>query len=207
MENASKALIIAGGMLLAIITLSLIVYMTTATGRIGEAQDAKTALEQLTAFNMQYEAYNKQVMYGTEVITVINKAIDYNKKLKPIDAEDDIKITIDLKENFYATERTDTTWPNGRTDYGDEVTIGETSLERGNYTVGYNAPSNLISFFKQNPEDSSDTTNYRTKVETVYYHSALTNFRRAIFKCTNVDYNQTTGRIDSMTFEQRLINN
>jgi len=203
MENASKALIIAGGMLLAIITLSLIVYMTTSTGRIGKAQDEKKATEQLVAFNMQYEAYNKQVMYGTEVITVINKAIDYNKKLNPLDAEDDIKITIKLKENFYATERKDVTLPNGRTDYGDEDIIGETSLASGNYTVGYNAPSNLISFFKQDPEDTSETTNYRTKVETVYYHSALTNFRRAIFKCTNVHYNETTGRIDEMTFEQK----
>lgn len=80
MENAAKALIIAGGILFAIMILSLVVYMSTTTTRMAEAQDEKKKVEELTAFNKEYEAYNKRLMYGTEVITVYNKAEEYNKK-------------------------------------------------------------------------------------------------------------------------------
>ena len=106
MENAAKALVIAGGVLLAIITVSLFVYMTTATSRMAQAQDEKTALEQLVAFNSEYEAYNKRVMYGADLITVANKAINYNKSLETIDSDKDIQITIITKQNFEATEQT-----------------------------------------------------------------------------------------------------
>lgn len=80
MENASKALMIAGGILLAILTLTLVVYMMTALTSMGEAQDAKTLAQQKTTFNKEYEAYNKRRMYGTDVITVINKATENNLK-------------------------------------------------------------------------------------------------------------------------------
>lgn len=80
MENAAKALIIAGGILFAIMILSLVVYMSTTTTRMVEAQEEKKEIEELTAFNKEYEAYNKRLMYGTEVITVYNKAEEYNKK-------------------------------------------------------------------------------------------------------------------------------
>lgn len=80
MENASKALLIAGGILLALMTLSLVIYMSTSTTRIVQAQNEKKVAEELQSFNESYEAYNKRLMYGTDVITVYNKAADYNKK-------------------------------------------------------------------------------------------------------------------------------
>lgn len=80
MENASKALLIAAGILLALIILSLLIYMTNTTSRMAKAQDEKTEAEQLAAFNREYEAYNKTKMYGTDVITVYNKAKNNNEK-------------------------------------------------------------------------------------------------------------------------------
>lgn len=74
MENASKALLIAGGVILAIMILSTMVYMSGRITEFGEAQNNKKAAEQLAAFNAEYEAYNKQLMYGTDIVTVINKA-------------------------------------------------------------------------------------------------------------------------------------
>lgn len=105
MENAAKALVIAGGVLLAIITVSLFVYMTTATSRMAQAQDEKTALEQLVAFNSEYEAYNKRVMYGTDIITVVNKAIVHNEKMLASKKEDPyyINITITVNKKFETT--------------------------------------------------------------------------------------------------------
>ena len=95
-------------------------------------------------------------------------------------------------------------YANGKFDYGEETKIEEISLEGGkDYTVGYNAPPELIEFFKQEPNDSiKPNDEYKTKVETTYYYSAITKFKRAIFECTDVHYNESTGRIDEMTFEQ-----
>lgn len=82
MENAAKALVIAGGVLIAIMTLSLFLYGMTSAARIEQAQNEKKATEELAAFNMEYEAYNKQRLYGIDLITVINKAIEHNQKMQ-----------------------------------------------------------------------------------------------------------------------------
>ena len=78
MENAAQALLIAGGILLAILTLSLIVYMSNNVSTIGSAQAEKQEVERLAAWNAEWEAYNKQVLYGAEVLTVRNKADQNN---------------------------------------------------------------------------------------------------------------------------------
>lgn len=106
MENAAKALLIAGGILLALMTLSLIVYVSTSTTRMAEAQDAKKAAEELAAFNASYEAYNKRLMYGTDVISVWNKANNYNEKgessisIKIYDKNGDVINNISYEKDF-----------------------------------------------------------------------------------------------------------
>ena len=104
MENASKALLIAGGILLAILTLSLVIYMTTVTSSMADAQDAKTKSEQIAAFNREYDSYNKRKMYGTDVITVVNKAINHNKKIGLTEVDPYyVQIVIETTEDFKTT--------------------------------------------------------------------------------------------------------
>lgn len=92
MENASKALLIAGGIFFAILILSTMMYMSNSITEIGKSQDEKKAAEQLAAFNAEYEAYNKQLMYGTDIVTIVNKA-----------KEDKITITINDTGTEYNT--------------------------------------------------------------------------------------------------------
>lgn len=80
MENASKALIIAGGILLTMLILALVMYVVSSMGDMADSQDRKTLVNQIEEFNKSYEAYNKNRMYGTDVITVSNKAKDNNKR-------------------------------------------------------------------------------------------------------------------------------
>ena len=94
MENASKALIMAGSILIAILIITLIIYMSTTTTRLAEAQDEKKIAEQTAAFNKEYESYDKSRMYGTDVISVVNKANDYNRRLDVTDQEYKINIII-----------------------------------------------------------------------------------------------------------------
>ena len=80
MDNAAKALLIAGGVFLAILIMALLMYMWSTAGSLSaEAQEAKK-LEQITAFNKQYEAYQRKALRGNDVASVINKVRNNNKK-------------------------------------------------------------------------------------------------------------------------------
>lgn len=212
MENASKALLIAGGILLALMTLSLIVYVSTSTTRMAEAQDAKKASEELAAFNASYEAYNKTRMYGTDVITVINKAINYNGKLDNSQENEAITIEVEIAESFIATKQTIKEYANGTITKGDVEEIEGVSLYLKNNNsktvkAGFNTTysDEVVQFFqKQKTEDSVKITkeNKVGYVEKEITYSALANFKRAIFTCTKCEDENNDGRIDYMKFEQ-----
>ena len=78
MENISRALIIAGGMLLTILILTLLVFLFNKISIIPEEQTQQLNELNIIEFNRSYEVYQKPLMYGTDIISVINKAIDHN---------------------------------------------------------------------------------------------------------------------------------
>ena len=216
MENASKALLMAGGILLAIITLSLIIYLTSSTTRMAEEQDAKTLSEQITEFNKSYEAYNRRRMYGTDVITIVNKAIDHNRRMNAGETNRYyVNIVVNTTESFMTTvDEVDNTKTknNKRTMSATEakVILGSeinATLNAGQYQLGdwqrdgvLEMDQGIIDFFSEDKTDGIKSSN--DKKYTYYIYSALTNFKRAIFRCDGVEYNPNTGRIQSMTFSQ-----
>ena len=90
MENASKALLIAGGVLIALIILTSFIVMYGRIANLQEEQEEQIKLEQIAEFNAKYEAYNKRIMYGADVITLMNKVQDNNAK----SSTDDYKISL-----------------------------------------------------------------------------------------------------------------
>ena len=80
MENASKALLIAGGVLLAILIISLLILTVNKISSFNTTREETVRTEQILKFNEQYEAFNKYNLLGTEIITAFNKVIDNNKK-------------------------------------------------------------------------------------------------------------------------------
>lgn len=83
MDNASKALIIAGGMLIAILVVSLFVYLFTTYGTYAENMYFRINQRQLTEANNEYTKYegaSDNTIY--DVISVANKAKDHNTSLE-----------------------------------------------------------------------------------------------------------------------------
>lgn len=78
MENASKALLIAGGVLIAVLIMGLLMYLWLSMGNLTSESEKKKAQEQLTAFNKQYESYQRQLLRGNDIASVINKVRDNN---------------------------------------------------------------------------------------------------------------------------------
>lgn len=103
MENASKALIIAGGILLAMMILALLIYVSTSMSSVAEEQDKRILTQQIEEFNKGYLAYNKTRMYGTDVLTVYNKAQedreDYDIVVNVLDTNGN-NITIEDNHDF-----------------------------------------------------------------------------------------------------------
>lgn len=80
MDNAVQALLIAGGILLAILTLTAFIIMFNNTFTIQSAQKDKEELERLAKWNEEWQAYNKSYLYATEVYTVLKKAEQNNSE-------------------------------------------------------------------------------------------------------------------------------
>lgn len=89
MENATKALLIAGGIFLAIVIITVGVYTYVSLHDIAKSQDELSEHEQLVAFNKKYDSYNKQLLHGTDLITLMNMAYEDNLK-----SDDEIKVEI-----------------------------------------------------------------------------------------------------------------
>lgn len=79
MENASKALIMAAGMLIGILIMSLFIYeMMYVSNSTKEYQD-KQYITQITEFNAIFEKYaNKEKITAHEVITLYNYVNEWN---------------------------------------------------------------------------------------------------------------------------------
>lgn len=99
MENASKALVIAGSILIGIIVISIFYYAFGKIGYfVGETQE-NSVQKEIEAFNTSFEAYNKKLMYGIDIISVLNKAIDNNRKYDIQNGEQDYYVNVKFTYN------------------------------------------------------------------------------------------------------------
>lgn len=97
MENVTKALLIAAGVLLAIMILSLLVIFGGQLSGYFSSQHETTIIEQDTKFNAQFENYNGQTIRGNELISIINKVVNYNTTIADMEKYDEITMSVDFK--------------------------------------------------------------------------------------------------------------
>ena len=80
MDNLPRAIAIAASTLLAVIVMAVAIFAIRHVGVLSTQQDENEKTEQLKDFNMEYEAYNKKIMYGVDVLSCLNKARSNNEK-------------------------------------------------------------------------------------------------------------------------------
>ena len=78
MENASKALIMAAGVLVGVLILSLAVYLIVTFGSESAQLHQQVAADQLNQFNSQYLNYEGSDATIYDVVTVANMATENN---------------------------------------------------------------------------------------------------------------------------------
>ena len=80
MENASKALIMAASILIAIIIIGALILMYNQIANYSSGDVQNTREQQVIAFNNEYERFNTKNVRGTDMISVMNKILDYNER-------------------------------------------------------------------------------------------------------------------------------
>lgn len=222
MENASRALLMAGGMLMAIVVISILVITFRNTSQIEQANQEAQEVEEIRMFNERFASYQKSAMYGTDVISVLNMAISNNRKYDVNPGEDyyvDVIFTLkrdvmdeiyhykyeeDYNPPRYDKKETISNNPRRSTDALKKDT--EYSLTN-NYSTLYNfvrnadAPDSKI--LDEAPYKRIYKDNDKKKMLTEYYeiYYGMANFKRFTFRCIDVDYDDTNGRIIRMEFE------
>ena len=128
MENTSYALQIAAGTLIAIMVIALIVYVFNSMSIFQESQDDLAERESITEFNESFEVYDKSLMYGTDVLSCLNKAEDNNQKY--------------VFNVYYGTDSS-ATWE-ARSEYFVNVSVTINSALEETVTFTYRNSSNKV---------------------------------------------------------------
>ena len=179
MENATKALLMAGGVLIAIIIITLLVKIY---GNIGAFQRQQLSLEEaerIEQFNKDYTKYDGQYVYGTEVITVINRSAN---------SDSDITIEIIFKGEYEYKKGKRTI----RVKSGDEIEL-KTSDDKYAFING-NLKNGDVS------ESFGGTT-----IEEDTSTEIVTGLKIRAFKCEVTGYD-STGRVNKIKFTEKMYN-
>ncbi len=245
MENATKALEIAGGILIATLIISLFIYMFNELSVSQATQNKNAEAEALQKFNAKYDAYNKNILYGADIISVINMALSNNltetqagqergvmfDRNDPNNINIRFKIATDIIPSVYKFEnenddedinigkdiKYDSASGNGPVDpdppgknYTMNANIDSEYYDLSGYGNTGSATNQAINKKCDDPWDNpilrimpSDGIVLRrnsrqvTRLKTEYEE-----FIEKIFRCTNVEFCESTGRINCMTFEE-----
>lgn len=96
MEDAAKALLIAGGMLILILVISLLVVFRGQLAAYMEQQHDEKLIKQAVEFNNKFADYQGKDVRGNELISIMNRIIDYNSLQAEQYGYDKITITVDI---------------------------------------------------------------------------------------------------------------
>ena len=108
MDNSlSKALIIAAGVLLAMVVVAFMMYSFREISSWSTTQNEEQTTEQIEKFNKEYEAFDKDLMYGVDVISCLNKAKSNNDKVEAEGYSSSylVKVNVTFKKKLSETIR------------------------------------------------------------------------------------------------------
>lgn len=184
--------------------IAVLMYVVQRSASLKKAEQDKEIAEQITKFNMEYESYQKTLLRGTELVTLINKAIANNIKYEDSDKVYDIDIHFKLKTPI---KETIVTVQDGKKKNTEEkVTFGEAKTYK---LIDYRQSDRISKDIREfmdigalNSTEAYEIINYKDIDNYQMVYSGFTDFKRKIFKCTKMEYSDITGRVDLLEFEE-----
>lgn len=95
MENMTKALEIAASVLIGVLILSLLVFGYNQIREQKNIEQKNEKASQLSKFNINFEAYAKDTVYGSEILSLANEVINYNER-KAVDGYQEIELEVKI---------------------------------------------------------------------------------------------------------------
>ena len=210
MENASKALLMSGGMLIALLVIGALLLAFNQIGDYEKGKSSMTKSSQVADFNKEFAKYTGDNVKGYDLITLINKAIDFNSKegttketANSVDYSKKIKIVITNMKKFknkYGVNNS-SEWLKGNSDSYETQNSGDTipngikkftELER-TYTLSKlsNLSSNYdsIKAGTKTVKDIIGTDDSRITLEVIAQYREYSEFKSSSFKNTDMKYN------------------
>lgn len=206
MENVSKALYMAAGVLVGILILSMFVYLFRAGASFGEKYVEKQSQGQLQLFNSKFEHYNKDcsnpenINTIVDMITVTNLAINTNEE-NDFNTQHTVEIKINissstqlrvsasdsLERNYLFVKDTD-----------DKIYVYDL-LSKGKDLAGIS----LIPIYNKDLDSTVGTLSLPSIVSNGENLSIVNEDMKYKFwfKCTSLKYHEISGRVKSMEFE------
>lgn len=226
MENASKALIMAGSILIALLIIGLLVIGYNQISGLEQTRTDTDVNQKMVEYMRQFEQFNR-TLYGSELLSLANLQEDYNTSEAREDVGyDRIEITVQINtgivdSTYYVagTHSLETIADNQRRLENDIASYEQTQRKYNNRSVKYYSQKRYreiaVDFGMDPPSDMADydieyyylrnnstTTSLLNEIQEYTNLTAIyTEFRTGKrFRCTEVEYNNSTGRISSMYF-------
>ena len=206
MENAAKALQLAGGILITLLVITALVYGYSRLSEVKQIEQDNERDEQSANFNLQYEVYNRAGVYGSEILSLANKLENYNIKQADAQGYQEVSLSITLTPPIGAQVYTNTTYD------ADSITQCYDTLAEKIRTANETIKGKSISYWAGSSSEVRTTFNDTTSptlqqmTEKIRNYNSLVSERddisRLTFKCTKVEYDENNGRIISMKFEE-----
>lgn len=208
MENASKALIMAGGVLISLIIIGVLVVFFNNLSEWKNIEQSSEKTEQIVEFNKQYDAYARDI-YGSELLSIVNKINDYNKRESNnkgyAKIELEVQISYDMDKNFFKKNTYNAS------SLKAEVEKLENEVEKiGNISIKSASNSRISRKVSQLAKMRTIDIENLGFVKTDYnelvnqyniYKTLLTEIKAKVFNYIEFEYDKNTGRLTKMKYK------
>jgi len=226
MANASKALLMAGGILISLVIIGVAVYMYNGILRAKQQEDESEYIKTITKINEQIEAFTgSSKIYGSELLSLCNLLEDYRHKY-PADegyTETELKVKINSDKvmgwnglcgqfikgtvlmDIYRTKESYVK-EHGQYTYSSYPQIGNIEFLAGLQYNEYNSYNELELYLKKYGIVKTGTfgmfNDIMQRIEEYNAGKALiTEFKNLRFKCNTVTYDPNNKVISYIEYE------
>lgn len=210
MENASKALIMAGSILIALIVISLLVTFFNQARSLRQTEAMGEQVQQAAEFNKPYTAYDREV-YGSELLSIANKVEDYNKRESERKDYTRIELEVVISNDLDATYLKRGTYTSAQLvskikDMEEKIKVlGSKSISFRTET-GFRSSRKISQLVNMRTKDIEELgtaqEDYKTLVnEYNTYQLLFTGLKTKVFASQGFTYDKYTGRITKMTYK------
>ena len=157
MENASKALIMAGSILMALLVIGIVSLTYNQLSNLKQTESDVERSTKATNYAKKFEQYNKTI-YGSELLSLGNLQADYNDRQADMQGYNRINIKVQIKKEVKGNKMT-------------YVSAGERNISE--VRSGLSSLEDDISYYE------TDSNGYENKIErnkrSVKYYAQLSN--------------------------------